>query len=100
MLSRKSTVLLLVIVCIMATSFNAIAESHSIPVVMGPATVKSTNTIIINGAQTDFPAVKIVWENYLKLRDIAMILKGTEKQFGISFSEETGVIDIITGDQL
>jgi len=58
---------------------------------------KTNNPLFINGGQVDFPAVKIGGWNWLKLRDVAAILNGTEKQFGISYDETTRTISITTG---
>ena len=45
----------------------------------------SSNTLILSGQSTDFPAVNIDDFNWLKLRDIAMLLRGTNKQFEVGF---------------
>ena len=58
---------------------------------------KTNNPLFINGEQVDFPAVKISDWNWLKLRDVAMILNGTSKQFSIGYDEATNTITITTG---
>ena len=59
--------------------------------------VKTNNPLIIDGEQTDFPAVKIDGWNWLKLRDLALLLNGTSKQFSISYDKATNTIIITTG---
>ena len=57
---------------------------------------KTNDPLILNSKETLFPAVKIDGWNWLKLRDFAMLLNGSEKQFSIAYSESTGIIDIHT----
>ena len=58
----------------------------------------STNTLIVNDEAKDFPAVNIGGYNFLRLRDIAMLLNGTERSFAIGFDEDTNTITITTGE--
>ena len=60
---------------------------------------KTSNPLIIDGDEADFPAVKIDGWNWLKLRDVAMLLSGTSKQFSIGYDEETNTIIITTGEE-
>ena len=46
----------------------------------------------------NFPAVKIQNYNYIKLRDFAMLLNGTSKQFGVIYNEKTRTVSITTGE--
>ena len=59
--------------------------------------VKSSNPLIVNGEEKDFPAVNLQGYNWLKLRDFAAILNGTGKQFSIGYDEATKTISITTG---
>jgi len=59
---------------------------------------KSNNTLILDGKKTVFPAIKVDGYNWLKLRDFAALLNGTEKQFSIRYEAATGVIYITTGE--
>ena len=58
---------------------------------------KISNTLIINGKEIEAYSYFIKDNNYFKLRDLAYILNGTEKQFEISYNEETNSIAIIQG---
>ena len=57
----------------------------------------STNTLVLNGKETKFPAFVISDYNFLKLRDIAALLNGTEKQFSIGWDPHTNTVTIETG---
>ena len=57
----------------------------------------TANTLIVNGESQEFPAVNIGGYNFLKLRDIAMLLNGTERSFAIGFDADTNTITITTG---
>lgn len=59
---------------------------ESTPIVTYPntATAKpTTSRILINGQQVAFEAYNINDNNYFKLRDVALSLRGTEKQFEV-----------------
>jgi uncharacterized repeat protein (TIGR02543 family) len=58
---------------------------------------KTNNVLILDEEELDFPAVKIADYNWLKLRDLAMLLNKTKKQFSVSFDAATNIIDIRTG---
>ena len=45
----------------------------------------TSSSVYINGAETSFDAYNIDDENYFKLRDVAYVLSGTEKQFNAEF---------------
>ena len=57
----------------------------------------SINTLIIDGEHHEFPAVNFGGFNFLKLRDIAMLLNGTEASFGIGFNSTANTITITSG---
>ena len=58
---------------------------------------KSTNTLMLNGEAREFPAVLINDYNWLRLRDVAMLLDGSAKQFSTSYSEATGTVTLTYG---
>jgi uncharacterized repeat protein (TIGR02543 family) len=58
---------------------------------------KTNNILILNEKETEFPAVKIGGYNWIKLRDFAMLLNGTAKNFSVSYDETTRIVDIRTG---
>lgn len=57
-----------------------------------PASVK----LKVDGKSYDAPAYSINGENYLRIRDIAYMLNGTAKQFGIAYVQGTGLITLKT----
>jgi len=61
------------------------------------SSTKSSNTLLIGDKQMEFPAINIHGYNWLKLRDIAMILMGTNKGFSLSYNAETNTIVLTTG---
>jgi hypothetical protein len=58
---------------------------------------KTNNPLFLNDKETAFPAVKIGGWNWLKLRDFAILLNSTDKQFSVSYDAATNIIDIRTG---
>jgi hypothetical protein len=59
--------------------------------------VKTNTPLFIDSKETVFPAVKIDGYNWLKLRDMAEILKGTGKRFSVTYDAAANMIDIRTG---
>ena len=57
----------------------------------------SSNTLLVSGQTTVFPAVNIDDYNWLKLRDIAMILNNTSKQFEVGFDSARNTGSITSG---
>ena len=62
-----------------------------------PTTVTATPTkdaVLVNGKTVSFEAYKIDGSNYFKLRDIAMVLSGSTKQFNVTWNAEKSSIDL------
>lgn len=57
----------------------------------------TASSVMLNGRKTEFEAYNIGGNNYLKLRDLAAALKGTEKQFEVTWDNEKMVIDLLSG---
>ncbi|MDR1642996.1 MAG: cadherin-like beta sandwich domain-containing protein [Clostridiales bacterium] len=57
----------------------------------------SSNLLILNGIKTTFPAFLIHDYNFLKLRDLAMLLSGTKKQFSIGWDSSKNIVTISSG---
>jgi hypothetical protein len=61
-------------------------------------TAKPTaSTVLINGENKSFDAYNIADNNYFKLRDLAFVLNGTEKQFSVGYDEATKAITLTSG---
>jgi len=55
-------------------------------------TAKSTNsTILVNGKTLEFDTYNIDNYNYFRLRDLAMALNGTEKQFNVKYRDSQSI---------
>jgi len=65
------------------------------PTTSNLTTAKSTNsTILVNGKNVEFEAYNINGNNYFKLRDLAMALNGTEKQFNVMYNNDLKEIQL------
>ena len=56
------------------------------------------STVYLNGEAKAFEAYNIGGSNYFKLRDLAFVLNGTEKQFGIGYDNNTKAITLASGE--
>jgi len=71
------------------------AESPAAP--LSSAAAKPTASIVlVNGTNTSFDAYNINGNNYFKLRDLAKIVNGTEKQFEVEWNTEKKAINLIS----
>lgn len=57
----------------------------------------STSTVLVNGKSITFQAYTINGNNYFKLRDLAMALNSTKKQFNIDYIEVSKAIMLTLG---
>ena len=55
------------------------------------------STVLVNGTEISFEAYLIDESNYFKLRDIAMAISGTNKQFDVGYNDTTRAITLTTG---
>ena len=62
-----------------------------------PTANYTSSKVLVDGLETAFEAYNIEDNNYFKLRDIAKVISGSEKQFEVSWDDEKGVINLITG---
>ena len=64
----------------------------------GKITARPTSsTVLVNGQNVAFDAYNINDNNYFKLRDLAYILNGTAKQFGVSWDSVNNAISLTSG---
>ena len=67
-------------------------------IVATPVTVNPTpSTVYVNGVETAFEAYNIGGSNFFKLRDLAYVLSGTEKQFEVGYDDATKAIILTSG---
>ena len=68
-------------------------NDEKVPEPEGPVNAQaSQQKVIFNDENVDFDAYNINGNNYIKLRDLAFILNGTEKQFGVDYDSDTNTI--------
>lgn len=66
------------------------------PVVEALIANPTSSNVLVNGANTSFDAYTINGNNYFKIRDLANVLSGTEKQFDVTWNTEKKVINLIS----
>ena len=59
--------------------------------------VHNTSKIYVDGKELQMAAYTINQSNYFKLRDLAYVLSGTDKQFNVSWDSVRGAVEIQTG---
>ena len=57
----------------------------------------TASTVLVNGKNVAFDAYNIEGNNYFKLRDLAHVLSGTEKQFEVSWDGANNAIALTSG---
>ncbi|QIB69211.1 hypothetical protein Ami103574_07685 [Aminipila butyrica] len=60
-------------------------------------TMVSIQNMNVNGISKQLNAYNISGSNFVKLRDIASILQGTNKQFSVGYNEATNAISLLSG---
>jgi len=70
------------------------SEAAAVPPIAGVELVArpTSATVIVNGEEVSFDAYNILGNNFFKLRDLAYVLSGTEKQFGVDFDLDSNTI--------
>lgn len=62
-----------------------------------PAAAPTASAVLVNGEKKSFDAYNIDGANYFKLRDLAYVLNGTEKQFEVSWDGKANAILLTSG---
>lgn len=62
-----------------------------------PAVSLSAQKLTVDGKSVECEKYNIDGANYFKLRDLAFLLNGTESHFTVSWNEEAGAVEILTG---
>lgn len=57
----------------------------------------TSSSVLVNSVNTEFEAYKIDGNNYFKLRDIAMAVSGTDKQFDVEWDGSRNAINLVSG---
>lgn len=80
-----------------AESVEASEETPEAPVPAKSLTAAPTSSkVLVNGKEVAFEAYNIEGNNYFKLRDLAMVVNGTEKQFQVDWDGEKNAISLTT----
>ena len=69
----------------------------AITVVGKPVVQPTTQSLKVDGVDKTAEIYNISGSNYFKLRDIAMLLNGTDAQFSIAFDTEKSLVSVTTG---
>ena len=88
MKKKIMTFALALIIAISAFGITALAES----------VIPSPSTVSVNGVGKAFEAYNIDGYNFFKLRDLAFVLNGTEKQFEVGYDGATKEITLTSGE--
>jgi len=84
------------------TSANSINYADIMKTIITPEPAKAlkatptTSKVLVNGKAVSFDAYTIDGNNYFKLRDLAKIVKGTGKQFEVTWNGEKRAINLIS----
>ncbi|MBO4914576.1 MAG: hypothetical protein J5449_05155, partial [Oscillospiraceae bacterium] len=94
-----SAVLPLVLCVALLVSAPAAAQSEeTYPAIATNNSIVVSNSADLPDAHLVYPAVyKIDGANYFKLRDLAMILNGSAKQFAVDYDAAAGAVSITSG---
>jgi hypothetical protein len=63
-----------------------------------PVATPTPSAVIVNGENVAFDAYYINGSNYFKLRDLAYVLNGTAKQFGVAWESAGNIIRLTGGE--
>lgn len=93
----KSKVLCLVMtIALLVSTMGLTALSSEADTTMVHA-VPTASTVLLDGTSVSFQAYNINDNNYFKLRDLAMALSGSAKQFEVYYNAALDTIEITTG---
>jgi len=73
-------------------------EVPSTPAASAATAEPTAAKVLIDGKDVAFEAYEIDGYNYFKLRDLAMALNGSEKQFQVGWDEDNNAISLTTGE--
>ena len=65
-----------------------------------PTATPTSSTVLVDGQAISFDAYNIEGNNYFKLRDLAYVLSGTDKQFEVSWDSKENTIWLTSGSPI
>ena len=80
------------------SNMENIKDSLLAPAPTQQTAAPTASTVLVNGADTAFDAYLIGGNNYFKLRDLAYVLNGTEKQFNVGWDGDADAITLTSGE--
>jgi len=80
-----------------AVDSGPVAPTPVLPTPQTQTVNPTASTVYLNGVETAFEAYNIGGSNYFKLRDLAYVLNGTEKQFEVGYDNDTRAITLTSG---
>ena len=83
---------------VQVTFSNGAAKTHTFQV--NAATAMPTNDKLSVGGKVQTPSIyKIDGSNYFKIRDIALLLNGSSRQFAVGYDAATACVTVTTGQR-
>jgi len=76
---------------------ESFAQNYKINFEPFPIAIPTQSKVVVNGKDVSFDAYNIKDNNYFKLRDIAYILSGTQKQFDVTWDGNANAIRLEAG---
>ena len=90
MIIRKRLFAMILCIVIIATvGISAVASVQTVN--------PTASTVIVNGVSIEFEAYFINGNNFFRLRDLAYVLNGTNKQFSVDWDEAANAISLTSG---
>ncbi len=71
------------------------ATTPTTPTTQSINAVSTSSDVYVDGELVKFPTYNIDGNNYVKLRDLAFVIDGTEKQFNVDWNGEKNLITLI-----
>lgn len=72
-----------------------VPDSDVVP--LTASAVSTSSKVLVNGSAVEFDAYNIKNSNYFKLRDVAKVVSGTDKQFEVTWDGSKDAINLISG---
>ncbi len=76
-----------------------VIDAEVISEVITKGAISTTATVMLGEENLEFEAYNIDGNNYFKLRDLAYVLSGTEKQFEVEWNGEENAIALTSGKE-
>ena len=84
--------------CSAGSAAETYAKANSISFLpLNVTAVSTASSVLVNGSSVAFEAYNIAGNNYFKLRDLAKVISGTDRQFSIDIDSANRLIYLKTG---